>query len=79
MKPLSKQEHKSADCAIELTKLNVKGKEWWTLGFDIYGKTDKVVGILHGSVDSLLKTYSEPKLEVSNSYGYPEWILKIID
>ena len=65
-----------AECAIEITRLELDGHPWWSLGLDSYN--DYVHGYknLLTAANLLLSNFPIAKPKTDHSYGYPNWILK---
>lgn len=65
-----------AQCAIEITRLELYGHLWWSLGLDSYG--DYVHGYknLLKAANQLLSNFPMAKPKMDHSYGYPNWILE---
>lgn len=60
---------------MEVTKLSVEGKPFWTVDFDALG--DRQKESLKIGVEEILKDYPGPSLKEENSFSYPEWLLRI--
>jgi len=65
-----------AECAIEITGLELLGDLWWSLGLDSY--SDYVQGYKNLSIaaNQLLSNFPMTKPKKDHSYSYPNWILK---
>lgn len=61
-------------CAVELTKLSIRGKPWWTLALEIFADDRGSMQILGERVETLFADYPGPELHVENSSGYPAWV-----
>lgn len=60
-------------CAVELTRLRLQAEDWWTIGFETFGSA-LLLSDLQGLAQQVLQSYPGPTLELSNSWGYPEWL-----
>jgi hypothetical protein len=61
-------------CAMELTRVRVHDKWWWTLALDIFSPPGEATMILSRRADTLFTDYPGPDLTLEQSYGYPQWI-----
>jgi hypothetical protein len=61
-------------CALELTQLRIKDKDWWSLAFETTGSDANVADKLQFLATQVFKTYSGSKLQAQDSYGYPHWL-----
>lgn len=63
-------------CGWELTKLHIKGKneKWWSIGFEALGNEDQFRNTLVMIADHILSTSKGILLDLSNSFGYPNWL-----
>jgi hypothetical protein len=64
-------------CEIELTSVAVGTAAWWSLGFEAYGPASSTKNDLIAVARRFLKGESAPALKTANSYGYPEWLLRL--
>jgi hypothetical protein len=64
-------------CTFELTEIKVHGHPWWSLGFESFGKANRV-GNLRLVCKQVLSGEDLPKdfrgMEAKDSYGYPTWL-----
>jgi hypothetical protein len=65
-----------ADCAIEITGLELHGYPWWSLGLDSYSDYAWSYRNLSVAAIQLLSNFPMAKPKMDHSYGYPNWILK---
>lgn len=65
-----------ADCAIEITGLEIHGHPWWSLGLDSYSDYEQGYKNLSVVANQLLSSFPMTKPKKDQSYGYPNWILK---
>lgn len=60
-------------CAVELTEVTMLGRNWWTLGFEAIGATDKVRGMVESTAahvfDQAIAEGFELTLDESGSYA----------
>jgi hypothetical protein len=63
---------------FELTQLNARQQEWWTVGFESYGSENELETNLSLLVNRLFRGELLPAaLELGNSFGYPEWLNRL--
>jgi len=67
-----------AECAIEITGLEIYGRPWWTLALDSYGDYEQGYKNLSIAADQLLASFPVTKPKKDHSNSYPNWILKNI-
>lgn len=65
-----------AECAIEITGLELHGHPWWSLGLDSYSDYEQGYKNLSIAANQLLSNFPMAKPKKDHSYGYPNWILK---
>lgn|SRR5688572_22812507 len=64
-----------AGCRVELTALQVRAQEWWTVGFESYGPEADLVPALEAAADDLFGSLDLPgALGADLSCGYPGWL-----
>jgi hypothetical protein len=61
-------------CEIELTKVSLGMRQWWTLGLEAHGPESSVKNDLMAAAGRFFKGELAPALETVDSYGYPEWL-----
>jgi hypothetical protein len=66
-------------CTVELAKLGVKGKAWWSLAFEAFGEETSLMRHLQVVADWVIQSYRGPKLLAEDSYAYPKWLSSICD
>lgn len=66
-------ERPGQECALELTQINVEGREWWTVGFETFGSKAAVQEKLL-LVAQQVFAVAPPTLAAKDSYGYPKWL-----
>jgi hypothetical protein len=65
----------NAGCRVELTGLQVRAQEWWTVGFESYGTVADLVPALEAAADELFGSIDLPgTLGADLSCGYPGWL-----
>jgi hypothetical protein len=62
-------------CLIEITKLAIRDKPWWSIAFETFGSDD--LGLLRTIASRSLSAYTGPPLRKDNSSGYPHWISSV--
>lgn len=65
--------------ALEVSALEIKKTNWWTVGLECYGAPDKVHPNLLSVAPQFFGDLPGNKFSRSNSFGYPEWILQTIN
>lgn len=65
-------------CEIELTSVTVGTAGWWSLGLEAYGPRSFVKNDLMAVARRLLVGVTAPALEAVDSYGYPEWLARLV-
>lgn len=63
-----------ADCAVELTQLDINGKDWWSLAFEATGEDDKLMDNLQTVASQVFQSYPGSKLQGKDSFAYPSWL-----
>ena len=67
-------------CSAELTRLDVTGGTWATLGFEAFGPAGDLVGTLRRAVERFFaEAGSAGGLDARRSCGYPGWLEHIGD
>jgi hypothetical protein len=71
------QENIHFDFSMELTQLKVYESFWWSIGLDSFqGKYD--VHFLEQLIEQYIDEQFWKDLKSTSSYGYPQWISKIV-
>jgi len=68
--------YQSDGCNLELTKIICKMKSFWTLGLETYGQTNSLHHNLKTAFEFVFQSKFPIKLNPSDSFSYPEWIIK---
>lgn len=69
-----------AECAIEITSLELPNSHWWSLAIDSYGDQGRANRKnLSLAVNLLLSYFPIAKPMFDWSYGYPKWILMMLN
>ena len=64
-----------AGCRVELTGLQARAQEWWTVGFESYGPDADLVPALEAAADEMFGSLDLPgTLGADGSCGYPGWL-----
>jgi hypothetical protein len=66
------------DCAVELTQLDINGKDWWSLAFEATGEDDKLMDKLETVASQVFQSYRGSELRSQDSYAYPKWLCSAI-
>lgn len=61
-------------CHLELTRIQVRGTRWWSLGFEALGPESALEENLSLVIAHVLAQEPVPTLATKNSYGYPKWL-----
>lgn len=62
-------------CNVELTEIEVDLQNWWTLGFEAFGKESNIVHDLQIAVEqSLINNPFPIALKAADSFSYPKWL-----
>lgn len=65
----------SNGCNVELTKITVKGSDYWSLAFEAYGDPARVEESLMRVAALVLSDKRHPQFfSAANSHSYPEWL-----
>jgi hypothetical protein len=59
---------------VELTRLTVKGNEWWTVGFEAWENEADMQENLHLLMGHVLAHSEPPVFQTEDSYSYPKWL-----
>ena len=65
-------------CAMEITQLNVKGNDWWSLAFETFGAEASKLEQLRTIATQALESYNGSQLLAQDSYAYPTWLSLVI-
>lgn len=68
------EDYAGQSCHLELTRIQVGGTRWWSLGFEALGPERALGENLTLAVAHVLAQEPVPTLEGKNSYGYPRWL-----
>jgi hypothetical protein len=73
---VSLAEERAGDgCSVELTRLVVRRREWWSLGFEAFGAQDRLADALTASADAFFAGGSVAgALDGARSCAYPAWL-----
>ncbi len=72
---LSAEDNPAEGCNLELTSIEVGGKQWWSLGFEAFGDELTIGENLRLVAETILTDDSgPPALGAEHSYGYPKWL-----
>jgi len=61
-------------CHLELTRIGVGDRGWWSLGFEAFGDLSTIQESLFLVARKVLAAGAPPVLEAKDSYGYPTWL-----
>jgi hypothetical protein len=61
-------------CDLELTAVQVRGREWWTLALEAFGPSGSVCENLLSVAEVVFGAGELPTLDAADSYGYPRWL-----
>jgi hypothetical protein len=72
--PLPTGSHEGFGCGLELTRIVVRGADWWSLGLEAFGPEATLEKRLMAVAGHLFALGAAPRLEAEASYGYPRWL-----
>jgi hypothetical protein len=61
-------------CDLELTKVSLEGREWWSLGLEAFGHESALQENLLLVARQVFVADESPAFDAKNSYGYPQWL-----
>jgi hypothetical protein len=63
-------------CTVELTEVAVGEEKWWSLGFEVHGRSETLEATLHATIGSLTPgpTPDTIRLDLMSSMSYPRWL-----
>ena len=65
-------------CRVELTAVQARGQEWWTVGLEAYGPPAELVPALEAAAGELFGSLDvRGGLDADLSCGYPGWLTTI--
>ena len=67
---LPKSEYSKNACNLELTNISIRGKQWWSLGFEAYGDECSLYENLILVVKKIFSYEKLPHLKANDSYSY---------
>ena len=74
-KPAPAEQRRGDGCGIELTDLRVRGRDWFTLGFEAFGSEDAILESLGLAAGAFFGEVELPHgLGAEASCGYPGWL-----
>ena len=65
-------------CEIELSKVQIDSRIWWTFAFEAPGTPDQGKSFLIDVSELFFASHDPPPLPLDKSYGYPHWINQVI-
>ena len=76
--PVAAGEYPERGCSLELSSLQVRGQDWWSLCFEAFGDESSLREILLLVMEQVLAGEGVPfALEAKASYGYPRWLASL--
>ena len=64
-------------CALELSQVQVKAVEWWTLGLESFGPEAGLQNTFRLVAAHVLGSGTAQWLAADSSYGYPAWLASL--
>jgi hypothetical protein len=64
-------------CGLELTRIDVGGQRWWSIGIEAFGQAASLYENLILTARHTLGSSAPPTLSAEASFGYPEWLERI--
>jgi hypothetical protein len=63
-------------CSVELTEVTMLGRDWWTLGFEAIGPTNKLRGVIESTAEHVFEQAPAEgvTLTLDNSGSYTRWL-----
>jgi hypothetical protein len=61
-------------CGLELARLRIQGREWWSLAFEAFGAESDLQASLTLTARHIFTATDPPDLDGTDSYGYPRWL-----
>jgi hypothetical protein len=63
-------------CSVEITRLKLKGKKWWTFCIEAYAKEKNIYNNMDGVVKYISETFRDLQhiVKPNLSMGYPSWL-----
>ena len=65
-------------CAVEFTKLNINGLDWWTVAFEAFGEDVSMTDMLLPAAELIFKNYQGVDLQPQDSFAYPKWLSLVV-
>ena len=65
---------KEEGCEIELSKINISSRIWWTFAFEAPGIPDQGRKLLLSASEQFFAKHDPPPFFLEDSYSYPRWI-----
>jgi hypothetical protein len=75
--PLPAGSYEAQGCGLELTRIVIRGADWWSLGFEAFGPEARLQENLVAVAKHLLGSEAAPGLEDAASCGYPRWLERV--
>jgi hypothetical protein len=66
-------------CITEITSINIKNENWWTLGLEAYGEENRLSDNLILISHLILSDKSNIRFTLEDSLSYPGWLNRIND
>jgi hypothetical protein len=64
-------------CEMELSRVEVAGRPWWTLAFEAFGDPSTLRADLLAVARNIFATDAPPALPADDSFGYAAWLVRI--
>jgi hypothetical protein len=77
--PLPAGSYETHGCGLELTRISVRGTEWWSLGLEAYGPEATLQEELVAIAKHLFARGAAPRFEATDSCSYPKWLEGLAD
>lgn len=77
IEPTPLSERPERGCNLELTAVQIYGREWWTMGFEAFGDEINLEQDLSATINATLAIGIPPSLDAEHSFGYPRWLQRI--
>ena len=71
---ISTLDYTERGCSIELTEIEVYGKDWWSVAFEAFGADDTLLENLFLVAQRAFAAENVPALDAQHSFGYAHWL-----
>jgi hypothetical protein len=61
-------------CTLELTSIQIRGDQWWSLGLEAFGENAALQETLMTVAKQVMAMGEPPDFKLEDSFGYPRWL-----